>query len=321
MENNRPKVSIIIPVYNGSNFLTEAINSALSQTYHNIEVLVINDGSNDNGATRRIAESFGNKIRYYEKRNGGVATALNLGIREMSGEYFSWLSHDDRYKKDKIAKEVASLTAKDRNTIVCGGCDVINEKGDFLFSVNPYKEYGEKLNTPLFALFNGYINGCCLLIHKSHFERVGTFDERYPTTQDYDLWFRMMRGQEILFLNECLVEYREHSEQGSRKLGKKHIDECNDLWVRLLNTVTEDEMIQMSGNRLNFLLQEKKFFARTSYERAAELVDDRLSDIVFGGNNIYKLKYEAIVNSTCWKITGPLRKMADMVKRRNIKKK
>ena len=95
-----PKVSIIIPVYNGSNYLDNAINCALCQTYENLEVIVVNDGSTDEGKTREIALKYSDKIRYFEKANGGVSSALNLGIREMGGEYFSWLSHDDVYTVD-----------------------------------------------------------------------------------------------------------------------------------------------------------------------------------------------------------------------------
>ena len=106
METN-PLVSIVIPVYNGSNYMREAIDSALAQTYPNIEILVVNDGSIDD--TREIALSYGDRIRYFEKENGGVSTALNLGIRNMRGDYFSWLSHDDVYYPDKIGKQVEAL--------------------------------------------------------------------------------------------------------------------------------------------------------------------------------------------------------------------
>ena len=82
-------VSLIIPVYNGSNYLREAIESALAQTYPCCEVIVINDGSTDQGATEAIALSYGERIRYFSKANGGVASALNLGLREMRGSFFS----------------------------------------------------------------------------------------------------------------------------------------------------------------------------------------------------------------------------------------
>ena len=107
--NNSPLVSIVIPVYNGANFLKEAIESALAQTYANIEILVVNDGSTDEGKTRNIALSYGDKIRYFEKVNGGVSSALNLGIKEMKGEYFSWLSHDDVYFPKKIETQIKFL--------------------------------------------------------------------------------------------------------------------------------------------------------------------------------------------------------------------
>src|SRR6185436_20245230 len=105
-----PKVSIVIPVYNGSNYLRTAVESALAQTYSNIEIIVVNDGSTDDGDTEAIALSYGGRIKYYCKPNGHVASALNFGIRHMSGEYFSWLSHDDLYKSDKIALQMRALS-------------------------------------------------------------------------------------------------------------------------------------------------------------------------------------------------------------------
>ena len=102
-----PLVSIIIPVYNGADYVAEAIDSALNQTYKNIEIIVVNDGSNDNGKTEKIVLSYGEKIRYFSKENGGVSSALNIGIANMKGEYFSWLSHDDMYLPSKIVISAA----------------------------------------------------------------------------------------------------------------------------------------------------------------------------------------------------------------------
>ena len=109
MPSYSPLVSIVIPAYNASNYLADAVNSALAQTYKNIEIIVVNDGSKDDGATRAVAETFGDKIRYFEKENGGSSSALNYGIKLMKGEWFSWLSHDDLYYPKKIEKEIEYL--------------------------------------------------------------------------------------------------------------------------------------------------------------------------------------------------------------------
>ena len=128
MKNFHPLVSIIIPVYNGSNYLKEAIDSALAQTYDNIEIIVVNDGSNDEGKTEAVALAYGDKIRYFSKPNGGTSTALNVGIRNMRGEYFSWLSHDDQYYKDKIACQIEELSKlENKNTIMMSDLDGIDE--------------------------------------------------------------------------------------------------------------------------------------------------------------------------------------------------
>ena len=169
-----PKVSIIIPVYNGSNYLKEAIDSALSQTYENIEVIVVNDGSNDNGATDQIAQGYGDKIRYLCKENGGVSSALNLGIREMTGEYFSWLSHDDKYEKGKVQNSVdylASFKNTENLIAMCGGYYIdANSKRikDMQFDFSKDVVYSGK-EVLQYLLTHGVLDACCLLIPKQAF--------------------------------------------------------------------------------------------------------------------------------------------------------
>ena len=110
-EERVPLVSIVIPVYRGANYMREAIDSALGQSWPRCEVIVVNDGSPDGGETERIALSYGDRIRYIAKENGGVSTALNEGIRQMKGEYFSWLSHDDEYRNKKKTRACRVIQA------------------------------------------------------------------------------------------------------------------------------------------------------------------------------------------------------------------
>lgn len=262
-----PLVSIIIPVYNGSNFLHSAIESALAQTYKNIEVIVINDGSRDDGATERIALSYGDRIRYFYKENGGVATALNWGIENMRGEYFSWLSHDDVYHPNKISKQLAALwAAGELESIAYTDYACIDENGDYLHSVIRATSYTySQLRTPLFVLTRGLIHGCSLLIHRSHFEQVGIFNEALRTTQDYDLWFRIFRYSRIVYIEDILVYSRQHAGQDSRKLSDICIKEGNDLFIGFMKNITDQEICMMDGDAFTFYKNMWKFLALTTH--------------------------------------------------------
>jgi glycosyltransferase involved in cell wall biosynthesis len=224
-----PKVSIVIPVYNGANFLREAIDSALAQTYKNIEVLVINDGSNDQGATEQIALSYGTRIRYFRKKNGGVATALNRGIAEMSGAYFSWLSHDDLYSTHKIEVEVSTASKLARNDVV-----IYSNYSTFSSDLNSANPVRLKSVAPEHfrhsLLVDHSVHGCSLLIPKIAFDMVGGFNEQLRTTQDYDLWFRMAKEFDFFHVPDVLVMFRIHSNQGTQTLRTIALIECDELF-------------------------------------------------------------------------------------------
>ena len=162
-----PLVSIVIPVYNGTNYVAEAIESALNQTYKNIEIIVVNDGSKDK--TENIAKSYGDKIRYYYKDNGGVASALNLGIKEAKGEYISWLSHDDIYYPNKIERQIEELkNIDDKNTMIYSNSEFIDKKGKSLTQTEfEYIENPKLLNFSIFPIMFGAILNSTLLIPKN----------------------------------------------------------------------------------------------------------------------------------------------------------
>lgn len=239
-----PLVSIIIPVFNGSNYLHEAIDSALTQTYENIEIIVVNDGSDDFGATRDIALSYGDKIRYFEKDNEGVSSALNLGIREMRGEFFSWLSHDDIYLPDKIKIEMNAFKLADNDVVaVYSGWDSL---------VMPGREYVERgdlqralprrfQESGTLAVMFSWIHGCSLLIPKSLLVEAGGFDLKYKTVQDYKMWFDLFRGKRLIYIPQKLMYSRIHSEQGSRT-NKYMYEEENWLWIWMINELNDRDV-------------------------------------------------------------------------------
>jgi glycosyltransferase involved in cell wall biosynthesis len=245
-----PKVSIIIPVYNGADFLSQAIDSALAQTYSRIEILVVNDGSGDDGATERIALSYGNKVRYFSKANGGVASALNVGIHEMTGEYFSWLSHDDLYYPDKVHFQIQALSDMVRErTILYGDYAVFSEDPDAASKVRLSGVLPEHFR--FFITVKNILHSCTVLIPRTAFEECGVFNETLRTTQDYDLWFRMAEKYNFIHIPQTLVKARHHAGQGSVKMHDTALAEINALLTNFVVNLKERELVSATTNSIS----------------------------------------------------------------------
>lgn len=228
IKSTNPLVSIIIPVYNGSNFLKNAIESALNQTYQNIEVLVINDGSNDNNKTEKISKSFESKIKYIYKENGGVASALNLGINESKGKYFSWLSHDDFYSFNKIENQLAFIKKKPNVKIVSSDFAILNQESQKTESrqINEEKTFKNGRD-----ILENWLDFCTFLIEKECFREVGLFDAKLKTIQDLDMQFRLVVKFPIFHINEVLSTRREHLSQGTKTQIKLHLKELDNYII------------------------------------------------------------------------------------------
>lgn len=286
MQNYSPLVSIVIPVYNGANYVKEAIDSALNQTYSNLEVIVVNDGSNDQGETETIAKSYGEQIRYFSKPNGGVASALNLAIQEMKGEFFSWLSHDDVYYPFKIEHQVNILNSlENRDTIIYCGYELIDNKSKSLGFMRPERQFSlNKLNIPLMPLLRGLIHGCSLLIPAKCFHEIGMFNENLLFTQDYDLWSKFLRKFPIYFDNHILIKSRVHEQQDSRNKSSEKAarrdEESNQLWIGFLKNLDEIEMTAIDDSPYLFLSRSASFLTEVSYNEAAAFANSMLRDIL-----------------------------------------
>jgi glycosyltransferase involved in cell wall biosynthesis len=242
-----PLVSIIIPAYNASKYLKEAVDSALAQTYANIEVLVINDGSDDDGATERSASTYGDRIRYFLKPNGGVSSALNYGISQMRGEWLSWLSHDDLYVPEKIERQISLLETfinaadpllQNGKVIVFSNAGLIDAAGNQLpaqqRSIN--KETDTAIETILKNLRRNNLMGCTFLVPRKCFNELGGFDESLRALQDFDFWYRLLfAGYEFKYIPEKLVAFRVHREQVTYRIPERIKQEQKEFYIRTVN--------------------------------------------------------------------------------------
>lgn len=279
-----PKVSIVIPVYNGSNYLKEAIDSALAQTYKNIEVIVINDGSNDNGKTDKICKSYGKRIRYFKKENGGVSSALNMGIEKMEGEYFSWLSHDDVYYPEKVEKQITLLSElKERNKVVLySNYELIDKDGKFLQNV--YHKHEELVKKPEYALLRGSVNGITLLIPKSAFDEYGKFDETLKCTQDYEMWRRMIKTFQFVHTKDIITKTRIHALQDTNK-NPNVLSEGNALWTSMIEDISDKKKVELEGSIYNYYLEMSRHLKFSPYKETIDHCQKQMEEI---RNNLQK---------------------------------
>lgn len=232
MPEQRPLVSVVIPVYNGTDFIQYALDSVRAQTYSNFEIIVVDDGSADGEQLQEIVGRCP-AARLYKKPNGGVASALNRGIREMRGELFSWLSHDDLYHPRKLELEVEEYVAGGEPAVIFSNYCYIDAAGRILdFQRIPFRP---GMTARSLLMQHTWIHGCAILIPRDAILRVGAFNERLRTTQDYDLFFRLAGVLRFRHVDRTLAAVRLHSRQDTRTQSSTALAEQDEMyasWVR-----------------------------------------------------------------------------------------
>lgn len=192
--NNTPLVSVVLPSYNQAQYLPQALQSLIDQTYPHWEAIVVNDGSSDN--TVEVLEAYAKKdarIKFISKKNGGITSALNAGIEHASGEYFCWLSTDDYFYPQKLEIQVEAFKKLDSNFVmVYGAFDLLHEK--------PEGDQLEQLPTPAPILKgtefaegfrHDFIDGCTIMIRLSVLKEIGGFNPYYRHAQDFEMWLKL----------------------------------------------------------------------------------------------------------------------------------
>jgi glycosyltransferase involved in cell wall biosynthesis len=210
-----PKVSVIIPTYNSAHYVTAAVNSVLAQTYRDLEILVIDDGSTD--GTEAIMRRYDPPVCYRKQTNGGVASARNHGIAASRGRYIAFLDADDIWYPHKLERQLAELANRGRSHRACyTAFSVVSE------DLQPLGIYRSLPPAPgvKALLTRGNLVGTpsTVLAERSLFQSNEGFDPMLSQCADWDMWVRLARLTDFLYIDEPLVYYRQHEGNMSRNV-------------------------------------------------------------------------------------------------------
>jgi glycosyltransferase involved in cell wall biosynthesis len=228
-----PKVSVVIPTYNRAHFISDAIQSILTQSFRDSEIIIIGDGSTDN--TAEVVSAF--PVIYSCEENKGVSVARNRGIELAQGEYIAFLDSDDIFMEDALAKGVEVLDKHPEVGFSCGQMYIADEMGRILkLEKAPLKHScvrQGKEDIRELLIFGHHFTTSTAMVRKSCLDEVGLFDPSFSYgSEDIDLFVRLAKRYAVAYIAEPLVKYRYHSQDyafhhnlqvGDWEIGKRRV--------------------------------------------------------------------------------------------------
>ena len=228
-------VSVVIPIYNSEKYLEECQNSIISQTFQNIEIIAVDDGSTD--LSLEILKKFSDRVNVISQKNNGLASALNLGMSKMKGRWFKWFSPDDVMYPYTIETLVDEAKKYSDDTIIYSNWNVIDDVGNTLreFHESDYNELSE-FDYNIRLLDGQQINVNSTLIPSSLFDKCSIRELDDPVAIDYDFFLcsALLHGTTFHLISKPLIKYRIHSDQLSHKNISKTLDYISEIKNEIL---------------------------------------------------------------------------------------
>ncbi len=225
-------VSVIMPVYNRENLVSQSIESVLGQTYQKIELVLINDGSSDNSLNilTEYKNRFPEKIKLINQPNQGQINARNHGIKISKGKYIAFLDSDDLWLPDKLEEQIPLF--KDDVGLVYGGVELIDESG----ATTGFDPCDPAIQGKIFPylLVKNRMTGGSVVVLREALEEVGVFDTEFRAAENWDLWLRICKQFQARLVDKPVVKYRLHEnnmskdmmlmQEAKRQIMAKHCD-------------------------------------------------------------------------------------------------
>lgn len=240
-----PKVSVIIPCYNQSKLIKDALNSVLGQTYDNWEVIIVDDGSEDNLEVAVKPFLSNPAVRFLKKENGGLSSARNYGIRHSKGEFILPLDADDKIDTTYISKAIAEFSRDHKVKLVYARAHYFGENED---------EW-EAADYDFEKLYTENLIFCSALFRRSDFDKAGGYREELKYgREDWDLWLRLLDTKsKVVKIPEVLFYYRKHR---TDSMSDKFLDnKLNNIVLMDLYYFNKELYMNRYGNPIT-LIQE-----------------------------------------------------------------
>ncbi|MEY3328926.1 MAG: hypothetical protein RLZZ115_1809 [Cyanobacteriota bacterium] len=239
-----PQISVIIPAYNCDRYIGQAVESILNQTYPADEIIIIDDGSQDN--TRQVLQPYSNYIHYVYQENQGVSVARNHGLKLARGEFIVFLDADDIFLPNKLATQLAVFQAKPQLGLVQSGWRRVNQQGETLMDATPW-DYVPELNLETWLRWKPLGTMGTLMFRREWLLKIDGFEPGLAHAEDVDLILRMvLLGCESAWLHQPTVCYRQHDRNTMRDgvSQAKSINYVLDKFFNLSNIPLEIRLIE-----------------------------------------------------------------------------
>ena len=211
-------VSVVIATFNTGRYLPQAVQSVLSQTYSNVEILIIDDGSTDDTAQIIRRWEQDERVRVYRQPNGGQAQARNRGVALSKGQYVAFLDADDEWLSHKLSRQMPLFT-NPQVGVVYSEYECMDGEGRSL-PKPPTRMYRGRITAAL--LIDNFVSFQTAVVRRECLERHGAFDESVRMGDDYDLWLRLSAHYEFDFIPQPTARYRVWSGQMSKNYRRRY---------------------------------------------------------------------------------------------------
>ncbi|HHW36017.1 MAG TPA: glycosyltransferase [Bacillales bacterium] len=278
-------VSVIIPTFNCEEYIDKAIESLLEQSYRNIEIIVVDDGSTD--STRKVLSKFDKDIIYFYKKNGGEASARNYGLSKATGEYIAFLDADDYYDPIKIEKQINVMIQNPEVDIVYNDVTVIDTNNQEINILKSEGTFNNKYDFFSQMLYRQIIPATAsMMIKRNCIDQGIRYPEQYTNSVDYWFTLQLAERYQFYYLEESLYSYRRHEKNLTNQHEKQM--KCEKQMIKDLGLIKIKDAI----NKSTFSYDERCILLSKIYQKI-DMYDKALIEIQKVKTHTWRSSFQA----------------------------